>query len=264
MTQETRTPLDDAHAAMEAAPDSETARLRFYERLADGELYMLLDAEPEGRNITPRVFPLEDGPVVLLFDLEDRLSDFAAGAVPYAALSGRAVAELLAGQQIGLGVNLGHPSAIILPYQSVDWLAETLGHRPSETQDHPEQLSAPRGLPESLLTGLDAKLARTAGLARFAYLVAVTYRGGRKGHLLAFVDSVPGAEDALAQAAGEALTFSGIEAGEMDVAFFRASDPVAARLAQAGLRFDLPEPEQIEPRQQTAPGSDPSRPPILR
>ena len=157
MTQETRTPLDDAHAAMEAAPDSETARLRFYERLADGELYMLLEAEPEGRNITPRVFPLEDGPVVLLFDLEDRLSDFAAGAVPYAALSGRAVAELLAGQQIGLGVNLGHPSAIILPYQSVDWLAETLGHRPSETQDHPEQLSAPRGLPESLLTGLDEK-----------------------------------------------------------------------------------------------------------
>ena len=39
------TPLDSAHAAMQAAPDDDTARLRFYERLADGELFVLLSQE---------------------------------------------------------------------------------------------------------------------------------------------------------------------------------------------------------------------------
>ena len=48
------TPLDQAHAAMEAAPEDDAARLRFFERLADSELFILLDKEPEGDRIAGR------------------------------------------------------------------------------------------------------------------------------------------------------------------------------------------------------------------
>ena len=44
------TDLDQAHAAMETAPEDDTARLRFYERLADTELFMLLGAEAVTRS----------------------------------------------------------------------------------------------------------------------------------------------------------------------------------------------------------------------
>ena len=51
----------------------------------------------------------------------------------------------------------------------------------------------------------------------------------------------------------------------MDVGFFAPSDPTVEKLSKVGLRFDLP---QMEPLQNTprmeAPGSDPSKPPILR
>ena len=73
---------------------------------------------------------------------------------------------------------------------------------------------------------------------------------------------MPGAEQALAQAASEALIFSGLDAGEMDVAFFSASDEMSARLAKVGLRFDLPQPEPLAGPQ--APGMDPDAPPRLR
>jgi hypothetical protein len=69
----------------------------------------------------------------------------------------------------------------------------------------PEAFHAPKGLPQVLVAGLDAKLARAGGLAAAALLVGVTYQGGRRGHMLAFVDAVPEAEAALARAAGEAL-----------------------------------------------------------
>ena len=69
------TVLDRAHAAMEQGGDAE--RLRFYERLADAELKLLLDREAGGETIAPRIFPLEDGPVVLVFDTEERLTEFA-------------------------------------------------------------------------------------------------------------------------------------------------------------------------------------------
>ena len=103
-----------------------------------------------------------------------------------------------------------------------------------------------------------------AGLARSAYLVGVRYEGGRRGHMLAFMAAVPGAAEALARATAEALVFSGLEAGEIDVAFFDLSDPIAARLARVGLRFDLPEPAPVELREVTAPGMDPAKPPRLR
>ena len=68
---------------------------------------------------------------------------------------------------------------------------------------------------------------------------------------------------ALAKAAGEALTFSGIEAGAMDVAFFEADSPVAASLARVGLKFDLPQPEEPKIYQPEIPGSNPDKPPRL-
>ncbi|TMV76727.1 SseB family protein, partial [Thioclava sp. BHET1] len=234
------TPLDAAHEAMEAAPEADALRLRFYERLADGEVFLLLEAEAEGETLTPRLFELADGPVVLIFDREDRLAAFAEGPAPYAALPGRVVAAQLAGQGIGLGVNLGvAPSSMLLPAEAVDWLAATLGHGPEAAEARPESFHAPGGIPEALLTALDAKLARATGLASAAWLAGVTYSDGRRGHILAFIDARDGAEEALARAAAEALTFSGIEAGERDVSFLGSSDPATAARSRTGLGVDL-------------------------
>ncbi|MEY8842509.1 SseB family protein [Cribrihabitans sp. XS_ASV171] len=263
MTSDT-TALDTAHAAMEAAPEDDAARLRFYERLADSELFLLLSAEPEGEQVSPETFELADGRFVLAFDREERLAQFTGRTSPYVALSGRVLAGMLAGQGIGLAVNPEvAPSAMLIPAEAMAWLAETLGHAPDEVEARIESVHPPADLPEVLLRALDTKLATATGLAQSAYLVAVRYEGGGQGHLLGFVDAVEAAQGPLAKAASEALTFSGIEAGAMDVGFFAASDPITARLARVGLRFDLPQPQTMVP-ERIAPGSDPDKPPRLK
>jgi hypothetical protein len=259
----TETPLDLAHTAMDASPEDELLRLRFFDALAGAELFLLLEAEAEGSAITPRTFPVDGIPYVLAFDTEERLAAFAGEVSPYASLSGRALAAMLGGEGLGLALNPEvAPSTAFLPPDAILWLASTLAGRPSELEARPVSVGPPAGMPEALLSALDTKLAATAGLARHAWLAAVTYQNGRAGHLLAFVDALPGAEPGLAQAMSEALTFSGVEAGEIDVAFFRASHPVMARIAKVGLRFDIPAQEQgLSP---AAPGMDPTRPPRLR
>ena len=87
--------LDAAHAAVSADPENEALRLRFFERLADGELVLLLEREAVGDSFEPRIFDLEDGPVVLVFDREERLASFTGGIAPYAALPGRDDRQLL-------------------------------------------------------------------------------------------------------------------------------------------------------------------------
>ncbi|RMA43753.1 SseB family protein [Rhodophyticola porphyridii] len=258
------TSLDQAHAAMEAAPGDDVARLRFYDRLASAELFLLLESEADGDRVTPQIFPVEGQSFALVFDREERLTDFVGQIAPYAALSGRTLAGMLAGQEIGLGVNLGvAPSSILIDAAAVNWLAQTLDNGPDEVEARPDELFPPKGLPEAVIAALDAKLAGAAGMAKLAYLAGVTYEGGRRAYLLGFVDADPAAERALAQAVAEALTFSGIEAGSLDAAFFKASDPICASLARVGLRFDLPDPV-VEQAPGTAPGMDPDTPPRLR
>lgn len=257
------TPLDAALSAMLDAPADDAARLRFYQVLADAELFLLLEAEATEESVIPRVFGLEDGPVLLAFDLEERLAAFAEGPAPYAALPGRIIAAQLAGQEAGLGLNLGSEPSLILPAEAMDWLAATLSGGPTETTATPIAFHAPKA-PDRLIAALGEKLARAGGLARSAHLAAVDYSDGRRSHMLAFLDAAPNAQDALARAAAEALTFSGLDAGEMDVTFLSSTDAAAAALIRAGLAFDLPEPVRPEPAAPAAPGTDPSRPPRLR
>ena len=49
------TPLDRAHAAMEAAPEDAAARLAFYARVADAELVLVLDGPAAGDRVRPRL-----------------------------------------------------------------------------------------------------------------------------------------------------------------------------------------------------------------
>lgn len=261
------TPLDAAHQAMDAAPDDDSARLKYYQRLAACELFLMLQsqAQDDDDTISPEVFELTDARYVLVFDREERLADFSGQETPYVAVSGRTVAGMLAGQNIGLGVNLDvAPSALLLPPQAVAWLNDMLANAPDEMDARISQVEPPAGLPERLIEALDEKLASAMGLATSAYLVSVTYDHGARGHVLGFVGAVPEAQDALAQAVAEALTFSGIEAGEMDVAFFKVSDLVTEKLERVGLRFDLPQPQQAVTQERPAPGSDPSKPPKLK
>ena len=265
------TELDLAYAAMvAAADDDDTPRLHYYAALADGEMILVLEVEAKGGNITPKVFDLEDGPVVLAFDSDDKLAAFAAGTVPYAALPGRVIAQQLAGQGIGLAVNLGAASMMLFPPDAVAWLAETLAGTVTEAEAVPVAFAAPVGIPDSFLQVLRAKLGRARGRAAGAVLSAVTYADGRRGHVLALIDAQGGTEDGLARAVNEALIFSGLDAAEMDVVFLPGTDARLALMQAQGLMLDLlvPPPASLpDPAAQSAakaPGTDPNRPPILR
>jgi hypothetical protein len=259
------TPLDQAHAAMQAAPEDDAARLRFYQQLADAELFLLLREEPQGDDLSPRLLTLKEGAFVLAFDSEERLAEVTGAPAAYAALPGRVIAAQLAGQGVGIGLNLGvAPSSFLLPPDAVAWLAETLGHGPTVTQARPVGFHPPGGLPDRLVAALNAKLARAGGLAQGALLAGVRYGDGRRGHVLAFVGTAPGAEEALARAVAEALTFSGIEAGEMDVTHLAPDAPSLPALARVALPLDLPAPGLPAPPTQPPPGMDPDRPPRLK
>jgi hypothetical protein len=262
------TPLDHAHAEMQADPDDERAALRFYRLLTDTPLLLLLDREPVAENIEPRVFDLETGPVLLAFDSADRMAALADGPLAYAELPGRVIVAQMAGQGVGLGLNFGSdaPSETLLPPEAVEWLAQMVAAPAlEEVQAVPQGFFVPRNLPGALMDALTLTVAAAPGLARVAYLVGVRYGDGRVGHMLAILDAYPEARAPLAQAVAQAIGFSGLEAAEIDVTFLDGADPAVRGIAGAGVMFEFP-PERVAASAAVpaAPGSDPDKPPRLR
>lgn len=261
------TPLDTAHAAMLADPEDDAARLRYYRVLADTELFLLLVAEAAGARVNPQVFALEQGPVVLAFDTEERLAEFTGMPAPYAALPGRVVAAQLAGQGTGLGVNLGTPErAWLMAPHAVDWLADVLGQGPEELRGRPRAVRPAGALTPALAEAIDVAVAGAGGLAVAAVVAAAVWADNRQGLILAYIGAAPAAEAPLARALAEALAFSGLEGGAIDVVFLAPDDPVALHLREIGRRVPLPAPvaPRPAPAAPAAPGMDPARPPRLR
>ncbi len=255
------TALDLAVVEMQRNPD---ARFKFYERLMESEMFMVLEDEVADDMARPLVLDTSDCAVALIFDREERLADFAGEPVPYLALSGRKIAAMLADSDIGLGVNLGCASETVLGSEIVGWLADSLQGEDNIMQEKPVEISAPFNVPERLIKALDAKLANMSGVVAAAYLVAVEYETGNKSHMLALVDVTPDAQNGVAEAMSEALLFSGIEAGRLDVTFLLAQDVSLPRFAKVGLSFEIPELILPKFHETIAPGMDPEKPPKLR
>lgn len=259
---DSETTLDAAHAAMQSGDDC--ARLAFYERLAATELILLLEAEPVGDDLEPVVAETTEGQFVLVFDTEERLATFAKATVPYAGIPGRALVEMLTGQGMGLGLNLDvAPSSMLIPPDGVDWMATLLGNRPAVRSAQPVAIHAPTGLPAPVLASLEARLAAAGGLAAKAILARADYVDGSTGSLLAFIGADPRSEPSLAQMVAEAISFSGMDAGSIDVVFLAPDDLLTAPLVRQGLEIALPAPTRPEPRTPKAPGMD-GVPPKLR
>lgn len=256
--------LDLAYGRATSGTDAD--HLRFYRVLADATLFLLLDREAEGEVVAPRVFDLPDGPVLLAFDSEERLASFGDGPLPYAALPGRIVAQQMVGQGLSLGLNLGTgaESETLLPPEAMEWLTEMLAGSPDAVQAKVARFLPPQGLPTALTEALESAMIAAAGLAQVGVLAAVRYQDGRLGHMLALVGAQPAAEPALARAMAEALTFSGVEAGELDVTFLAAEDPGLAAILRVAQVFAIPELTVAAQPLPKVPGADPSKPPILR
>ncbi len=253
--------LDRAHAAMMAGGDAEG--MAFYRAFADAELFVLLKDEAEGEVMTPRIFDLEEGPVLLAFDSEERLAGFSDQVLPYAALPGRVVAGQMVGVGGGLslGLNLGSGAAseVILPPEALDWLMTMLDQAPAQASQAQVARFEPPAVPVQVLDALAAGL---AGVGR-AYVVGAVYDGGRRGQMLVLVGVAAAAEAKMLRAVTEALAFSGLDASALDTVFLAEGDSALTRLAGPALMLQGEVVAEVAaPR--VAPGMDPARPPNLK
>lgn len=260
-------PLDLAHQTMQAAPDDDSARLAYYLALAASELYLLLNSEPQGDDLSPQVLTTGDGPLILAFDSEERLASFADRPQPYAALPGRVILALVAGKGLSLGINLATDDrAFLMAPEAINWLANRLQTEPSVRVRQPIGWRACADA-KALGASLARALAGMGALAKTAWLIEADHADGTAAPALIIQGAAPANEAALAKAATEAFAFSGLTKGRADVLFMDADQIRKLGLHDLAHPVPLSSPAALpaaSPRHLSPPGSDPARPPRLR
>lgn len=253
-----KTAIDAAHAALDEAGDDPRLRMAFYGQIVAVELFLLLDAEPEGERVQPLVLETDAGRVVLAFDRRERMAAFLDAPRDYVALAGRSLVKMIAGRGIGIALNPDvAPSASVIGPEAVDWLAGTFTSVEAQAA-RIVRVRPPVGIPASLVAALEARLGAYAGRIRESYLAAAEYDDGSAGFVLALSGVPSAAEAAVAGAVDEAVRFSGAEGVRLDVAF--GEGVLLERLARVGLAFRPERPETAAPQ----PEQRPPRPPRLR
>ncbi|MFD1883647.1 SseB family protein [Paracoccus pacificus] len=256
----TETTALDALCSQPFATASDSDRARILSRLADTPLFAALGEEPAGDTVTFRIFDLADGPFALAFDVEERLSTFLGGPADFVELPGRVLAGRLGAADTGILINPGHPSEMMLPAETLRWLAQTLSQAPLAAEGQATQYRRP--VAPALVEPLSVRLADMAGLARAVWLVGSRFQNDTgAGHLLLVEGAAPAQQDRIAKALAETLAFLPEVPGGVDIAF---TDRVPAAVAKLGLCFELPRHEVPSPVASMPPGSDPDRPPRLR
>ena len=249
------TPLD----LLCSAPFHDAAsaqRARILSRLADTELFAALVEEPADDRAELQIYTLDEGPVALACDAEDRLAGFVGGPVAYVALPGRVLASALAQEGRGLLVNPGHPSQMLLGPDLLSWLVEALAAQPSLAPDEaPRRIAPPRpDVVEILAEPLATRLGDMVGLLESAALVEADWQEGRRAHALILKGAAPDHRAALAKAFAELLAFLPEIEGGVDIAFSDTTPPDVALL------IEPPVPAEPKP----TPRRDPDAPPRLR
>ena len=262
MTDRGETPLDAAGRAWKADPDAATPWRTFLHVLADTELFVALTEEPRDATISPEMFTTDAGALLLAADREDRLTAFLRRPTPYAALPGRILAQLAAGQGVGVMLNPGiAASEHILDADVLGWLASTLAGTALQ-QAHIARSARPGAVPEALSLALERALMGAADQLDAAWLLTSGDTEEATGWLIALVGADPAHEPALAKSLADAVRLTA-ENIRCDVTFCAPGTPAALRAETLGVRLALPEPAE---RNGFAPniGLDPERPPKLR
>jgi len=166
------TPLERTIVMLQAAPEDPARFSAVLERLCDAEVFLALEAEASDENVTPKTVERGGQSYVAIFDTELRLAEAVGGTADYLSVSGRALVQMLVGQDTGIALNPG-ASAIgyLFERETLDWLARSLDERPNEMDQSIAEITAPPALSPKALEALSVKLTAAQGLAEFACLV---------------------------------------------------------------------------------------------
>ena len=250
-------PLDEIIKQVQSNDIAEN-RLILFKRFLDAELFILIDDPQDPK---PKLVNLREGEILLGFDTEEKLMEFAGDNAFFISMTAR---NLLA-QNISVGIALNLTNiggGYILTNEILRWLEKNTQAKQGNIIRHPKKIVSPLIASETFIKLLDETLALSPGSANYAILVQDISEKDTNNLLLIFVEAGEAFQDILTQQISEAFKLSNLQGVTLDIIFAKPDEQLVKKALKIGLRFDLPSIQKASKPE--APGMDPKKPPVLR
>ena len=259
------TQLNKAFVKMAQNPENNDARLNYYGVLADTNLFLLLAQEPSNETLEPKFIQLEGKNFALAFDSEESLSEFYGEAAAFAQITGRVLAKMLLEEKIGLGINLGvSEGELLLPWEIIKWFVNVLDETPDLVQTTPKNFFRAKAFPEVLFNALKEKLMPAVGLFDEIWICAVEYNEDETSHLICLMGVQNSSQQAIVKSINEVLSFTDIDLGNIDVAYFSYDNEACTKIREIGIKLEFPEVSEVKNATSDVKNKPALQPPKLR
>jgi len=233
--------IDDLHSAMEQNPSSGESRLDFYLSMVSHDFLIVLEDDNFSNELKPRVFELEQGNFVLCFDDHEKLSTFFNKEITYVIISFKTIIDFLREKKVGIAINLGKPSGVLLDLAAIKWMDQILfDTEEQELTAMPIKIEFPHLIDEKFLLNLKRIIPKIAGFVTKIVLAKAYYGSLNSSYILAFINSPKLFRAEIKDKVSDTIKLNSVNDLAVDITFLDSSTKLANELCLHGMEIEIP------------------------
>ena len=175
---------------------------------------------------------------MLCYKSNEKLTNFITQGAANALLSFKKIIALIKNKKIGITLNIGDNSIVLLDLVSVEWLWQVILRNPAEELSSiPTEFKFPNLVDESLLSNLKIVLETMTGMAKRVVRAKAHYKDLSVSFFLGFIDTPQLFHELIRERVLDIVNLDKSDSIFVDVAFLSASTELAAKLSKKGLNI---------------------------
>ena len=233
--------IDELYSHLYSEPSNVNRKLEFYQRILGNDFLVVLENSEFGEDLRPCIFDTQQGKFLLCFENNEKLTNFITQETTHALLSFKEIIKLIKNKKIGIALNPGDQSGVLLDLESVGWIDQVISTGPAEELSSiPIKFEFPNLVDECLFDNLQIAVQKLSGMTKKVVLARAHYKDFSVSYFLGFIDSPQLFHELIREGVLDIVKLDKSDNIFVDVAFLSSSTELASQLVANGLRIKLP------------------------
>ena len=233
--------IDELYSYLQSEPNNTNRKLEFYQRILGHDFLVVLENTDLDEDLRPHIFNTEEGRFLLCFENNEKLTNFIIRETTHALLSFKEIIKFVENKKIGIALNLGTKSGVLLDLKAVRWIEQVILTGPAiELSSRPIAFEFPNLVDKNLISKLKIALDKLSGMTKKVVLARARYKDLGVSYFLGFIDSPQVFHELIKERILDIVKLQKSDSVFVDVAFLSSSTELASQLVANGLTMTLP------------------------
>lgn len=233
--------IDELYSLLYSEPSNTDRKLEFYQRILGDDFLVVLENSDFEEDLQPYIFDTHEGRFLLCFENNNKLTNFVTSETSHALFPFKEIIKAIKNKKIGIALNLGDQSGVLLDLKAVDWIDKVISTgQAEELSSTPIKFEFPNLVDGILFDNLKLAVKKLSKMTKKVVLARARYKDLSVSHFLGFIDSPQVFHELIKERVLDIVKLDKSDSVFVDVAFLSSSTELASQLIESGLIITLP------------------------